>query len=155
MITFDLISEVLTAANCHFTMYNVKYVLLDYIRASYSVFNMLVGSRDDLGCLMTQVLVMMFRTVIISFIEKHGDDFCTRKRTRKRQPAIEDVWATTWGCMLKHRDIVNSYSFKERNSGDGLEVHTYYFVIGWSLYVEKETFLVQQVAMILLSLKFL
>ena len=39
----------------------IKYVLLDNVRASYSVFNMLVGSRGD----MAQVLVMMFRTVYV------------------------------------------------------------------------------------------
>ena len=55
MITFDFIGEAFT----------IKYVLLDYIRASYSAYKMLVGSRGDLGCLMAQVLVMMFRTVII------------------------------------------------------------------------------------------
>ena len=62
IITFDHIREVTIVANCHLTMYNVKYVLLDYIRASYSVFNKLGGFRGDLGCLMAQVLVMMFRT---------------------------------------------------------------------------------------------
>ena len=46
-------------------MYNIKYVLLDYIRASYSVFNMLVEPRGNLGCNMTQVLVKMFRTIFI------------------------------------------------------------------------------------------
>ena len=63
MIRFDNFGEVITVGNCHLIMYNIKYVLLDYIRASYSVFNMLVGSRGDLGCLMAQVFVMMFRTV--------------------------------------------------------------------------------------------
>ena len=56
--------------------------------------------------------VVNIETTIISFIEKYGDDFCTRKRTRERQPTVEDVWATPWVCMLKHRDIVNSYSFQ-------------------------------------------
>ena len=42
MITFDHFGEVITAANCHFTMYSIKYFCLDYIRASYSVYNMLV-----------------------------------------------------------------------------------------------------------------
>ena len=64
MIRFDHFGEIITAANCHFTMYSIKCIRLDYIRASYSVYNMLVGSRGDLGCLMAQVLVMMFRTVI-------------------------------------------------------------------------------------------
>ena len=49
-------------------MYNIKYVLLDYIRDNYSVFNMLVGSRGDLGCNMAQVPVIMFWTVIIIII---------------------------------------------------------------------------------------
>ena len=34
------------------------------------------------------------------------------ERTRERQPTVEDVWATTLGCMLKHRDIAKSYSFQ-------------------------------------------
>ena len=59
-----IIFEIVTEASCHFTMYNIKYVLSDYIRASYGVFNMLVGSRGDLGCNMAQVSVMMFRNVI-------------------------------------------------------------------------------------------
>ena len=36
MIAFDHIGEVITVANCHFTMDNIKYALLDYIRASNS-----------------------------------------------------------------------------------------------------------------------
>ena len=64
MITFDIIVAVITVANCHFTMYYIKCVLLDYIKASYSVFNMLMGSRGDLGSIMVQALVMMFRTVV-------------------------------------------------------------------------------------------
>ena len=35
MITFDLIGEVITVANSHFTMYSIKYFRLDYIRARY------------------------------------------------------------------------------------------------------------------------
>ena len=46
----------------------IKYVLLDNIRASYSVFTKLVGSRGDLGCLMVQILVMMFLTVLFSYL---------------------------------------------------------------------------------------
>ena len=38
-----------------------------------------------------------------------------------------------------HGDIANSYSFQGKNLCDDLELHTYYFVIGQSLYVEKET----------------
>ena len=56
--------------------------------------------------------VVNMETIIINFIEKHSDEFCTRKRTGEWQPTVEDVWATTWGCMLKHRDIANSYSIQ-------------------------------------------
>ena len=61
--TFDRIGEIITVANCHFTMYNIKYVLLDYI-----VLYMLGGSRGNLGCLMTQVLVIMFQIEVMSDI---------------------------------------------------------------------------------------
>ena len=71
MITFDHFGEVITAANCHFTMYSIKYYRLDYIRASYSVYNMLVGSKGDLGCLMAQVFDMIERTVIICLFNAH------------------------------------------------------------------------------------
>ena len=45
IITFDHIGEVITVANCHFTMYNIEYL-----------FNMLGGSRGGLGFLIAQVL---------------------------------------------------------------------------------------------------
>ena len=52
MIRFDHFGEVITVANCHFTICSIKYNRLDYIRASFSVYNMLVGSTGDLGYLM-------------------------------------------------------------------------------------------------------
>ena len=60
IITFDHIGEVITVTTCHFTLHNIIYVLLDYIRASCSVLDMLVGSRGNLGCLMAQVLARCF-----------------------------------------------------------------------------------------------
>ena len=62
---YDLDSSCSDLRSAMIRMYNIKYVLLDYIKASYSVFNIMVGSRGDLDCIMTQVLVMMFRTVLI------------------------------------------------------------------------------------------
>jgi hypothetical protein len=49
--------------------------------------------------------------LITKFIEECGDDYFIQKRTRERQPTITDVWATSWGCMLRHKDIADPYSF--------------------------------------------